>query len=210
MEDFAMSQNCKIFILHHTPAAYRKQKLQDDLDKLNLPYPIEWVESFLPEDIKHIKCNIKLTELSLTLKHQYVFEQIVRQKLPYSIVFEDDVDLLSVDNLYRFIEQSIEEINKAQGDMLWIGDAWVGKYTIPKECKQANKLSYFSENCWSRCTHAYIISLQGAKTMLENYNYDYAIDHLFNHVKRQKFLNIGWTEPGLTQKTAEGVWQTIM
>jgi hypothetical protein len=31
MGDFAMLQNCKIFILHHVPAFNRKSKLQEDL-----------------------------------------------------------------------------------------------------------------------------------------------------------------------------------
>lgn len=209
----AYKEDVKIFILHHLPATDRKIKLQEDIKLLGSIYPIEWVEKFLPEDIDtNISWNkeIKIGNLSLLLKHQYVLEQIVAQNLSYGIVFEDDVDLMSVNNLQNFLEQSLSEINENQGDALWIGDVWVGKYTIPESVKQVNKISYFSDDCWTRCTHAYIISLNGAKIMLEEYNYELAIDHLFNHVKRKKSLKVGWTDPGLIQFSAEGKWPTVI
>ena len=203
----------KIFILHHIPAESRKISLQEDLNMVALKYPIEWVEKFLPEDIDSNitqQSGVKIGELSLLLKHQYVFEQIVQQKITYGIILEDDVDLLSVVDVQQFFEQSISEIKEASRDFLWIGDAWKGKYTIPQEFKQPNKLSYFSENCCSRCTHAYIISLNGAKLMLEEFNYEQAIDHLFNSVKLKRSVTLGWTEPGLLQKSAEGKWSALL
>lgn len=200
----------KVFILHHILAPERKMKLQEDLAKVNLQYPIEWVEKFLPNEIPDNRYNIKKSELSLSLKHQYVFEQIIQCNMPYGIVFEDDVDLLSVPNISAFIEKSIKELKDNSGDVTWIGDVWVGKYTVPEMHRKQNQLSHFSDDYWSRCTHAYIISNFGAQAMLEDYNHDTPIDHLFNNIKRQRSLRFGWTTPGILQKTAEGVWSSLI
>jgi hypothetical protein len=201
----------KIFILHHTPAVDRKLELQKDLNFANLPYQMEWVESFLPSEIdSNIFTNIKRSELSLSLKHKYALEQIVQNNIEYGIVFEDDVNLQSVSNTHQFLEQSILETKSSQGDVLWIGDVWVGKYTIPRANKTQDKISYFSSNCSSRCTHAYIISQQGARLVLDNYHYNQPIDHLYNEIISKKIISSGWTEPGLTQKSAENIWTTLI
>ena len=201
----------KIFILHHTPAIERKIKMQEDLNGVNLQYSIEWVEKFLPLEIdKTINHDIKLSEVSLSLKHRYVFEQILKHDMPFGIVFEDDVDILSVKNLNGFIEKSVHELEYNFGDVLWIGDIWVGKYTIPEIYRNGNRLSHFSDDYCSRGTHAYIISNSGARTMLQEYNLDEPIDHLFNTIKRHRQLRFGWTTPGILQKSAEGVWSSLI
>ena len=203
--------SAKIFILHHTPAIARKIELQNDLNKISLLYPVEWVEKFLPSEIDaDFNYSVKPSELSLSLKHQYTLQQIVQNNIQYGIIFEDDVDLQSVPELQKFLEQSIVELEAEQGDVLWIGDAWVGKYIIPPNQKVKGKISHFSNNCYSRCTHAYIISQRGAKLILDNYNYNQPVDHLFNENISSKKILPGWTEPGLIQKSAEGLWSTLI
>jgi hypothetical protein len=201
----------KIFILHHTPAVDRKVFLQKDLNFVNLPYQLEWVESFLPSEIdSNVVSNIKRSELSLSLKHKYALEQIVQNNIEYGIVFEDDVNLQSVSNIHQFIEQGITELEAESGDILWIGDVWVGKYVIPDNKKILNKISYFASDCLTRCTHAYIISQQGAKLALNNYHYKHPVDHLYNEIISKKILVSGWTIPGLLQKSAEGLLSTLI
>lgn len=201
----------KIFILHHEPAIERKINLQEDLNLTNILYPIEWVEKFLPSEINEdLSFTIKRSELSLSLKHQYALQQIVQDNIQYGIIFEDDIDLQSVPKLQKFLEQSIAELETEQGDILWIGDVWVGKYIIPPTQKVKGKISYFSNNCYSRCTHAYIINQRGAKLVLNNYHYNQPIDHLYNEIITNKIILPGWTEPGLIQKSAEGLWSTLI
>lgn len=197
--------NIRAFILHHLPATSRKQTILHDLQKVNLGYSITWVESFLPEDIQHITKTITINELSLSLKHKFVFEQVVKDKLQHAIVFEDDVDLNSVHDINSFLRQAINETEKVSGDLLWIGNIkkW-NMYHIPKESKTNETISYFNDECLSRCTHAYIISNNGAKTMLNNFHNNLPIDHLFNEVIQKYKLLSGWSEPYLTQLTAEG------
>jgi hypothetical protein len=203
--------NTQIFILHHTPAISRKQNIQHDLNAVNLPYPIVWIEKFLPHEIDtDINYTIRQSELSLSLKHQYALQQIVQSNIQYGIIFEDDIDLRSIPNIQKFIEQSIIELEYTWGDILWIGDVWVGKYIIPQDKKNKNKISYFSNSCYSRCTHAYIITQRGAKLVLDNYHYNLPIDHLYNEIITNKVILPGWTEPGLIQKTAEGIWSTLI
>lgn len=199
-----MYNQIKIFILHHTPAVERKNTLLADIGAVNLPYSIEWIEGFLPEEIEGISASIRISELSLSLKHQYVLQQIIQNEIQYGIIFEDDVDLQSVPKIQEFLEQSIDDLQAKTGDILWIGDVWVGKYSIPIEKKIPTEISFFSNNCFSRCTHAYIISQQGAKLVLDNYHYNQPIDHLYNEIIANKIIISGWTEPGLLQKSAEG------
>ena len=46
--------------------------------------------------------------------------------------------------------------------------------------------------------------------MINNYHYNQPIDHLYNEIIRNKIILSGWTEPGLVQKTAEGLWPTLI
>lgn len=206
-----MSNKIKVFILHHIPAKDRKIKLQGDLNKINLKYPVEWVEQFLPSEVdSNINYSIKINELSLSLKHQYALQQIVENNITYGIIFEDDIDLNCIPSIQEFLEQSIFELGTSQGDILWIGDAWVGKYVIPSNKKESHKLSYFCYNCCSRCTHAYIVTKRGAKLVLDNYHYNQPVDHFFNEIISSKKILPGWTEPGLTQKSAENIWPGLI
>ncbi len=200
----------QIFILHHKPAYDRKVSLLNTLDTLDLPYNVEWIDKFLPGEISLSNLNIKLSELSLTLKHQYALQKILENNIDFGIVFEDDVNLESIQNISSFLRQSIDEINEYKGDILWIGDVWVGKYTIPKDKKTPDKLAYFDKNCYSRCTHAYIVSNNGAKKILEKYSYDQPVDHMFNKLISDNIILTGWTEPGLIQKSAEGLCPSLI
>jgi len=200
----------KIFILHHTPAVERKNILLEDIKVSNLLYQVEWVERFLPTEISDIQGSISCSELSLSLKHQYALQQIIQNNIQFGIIFEDDIDILNVPELQKFLDQSITELEAEQGDILWIGDVWIGKYIIPHDRKNKNTISYFSNNCYSRCTHAYIITQRGAKLVLNNYHYNLPIDHLYNEIITNKIILPGWTEPGLIQKSAEGLWSTLI
>lgn len=199
-----MFEDTKIFITHHIPAYERKKTLLNDIKLHNIQYPVIWVESFLPEDIQNITKTITISELSLSLKHKFIFEQIIKDKLPYAIVFEDDVNLNSVSNVDNFLQQAIKETQNISGDLLWIGsiEEW-RKYNIPEENKANGGITYFNEQCLSRCTHAYIISYNGAKIMLNNFHNNLPIDHLFNEIIQKHKLLSGWSEPFLTQLSVE-------
>jgi GR25 family glycosyltransferase involved in LPS biosynthesis len=206
--------NNKIFFLHHIYAKSRKDNIQKDLSQLQLQIPTEWVTNFLPNEIEHIQRNISLPELSLFLKHKFVFEKILKENIQYGIIFEDDIDLLSVENSETFLDKAIKEINSNRGDILWIGNIkkW-NLYHIPFTAKDTNSISYFAEECLSRCTHAYIINQRAASTMLteiENNLYSEPIDHFFNKIIQKHKLKSGWTEPFFTQNSGEGICPTTL
>jgi len=195
--------NTKIFLLHHLPAVERKINLIKDLNELSIKYPIEWVESFLPEDIYNkYQHSITLNELSLSLKHQYAISQQVKHNIENIIVLEDDISLKSVMEFNLFIDQCLKDIEYNNGDLLWIGGT--RDLQVPSNMLQDNCISYFSENFLSRCTHGYILNLKSAEKLLEKYNYNFPVDHLFNQIIIQNKLVSGWTNPFLTQKTVEG------
>lgn len=204
--------NINIFILHHTPAKERKRTLLNNIESIKIDYPVDWIEAFLPNEIQNFnKGNISYSELSLLLKHKLVWEQTIQNELNYSIVFEDDVNLLSVENLNNFLRKGVEELHAKAGDLLWIGNIkkW-NMYHIPEHEKNINNFAYFNKECFSRCTHAYIISQKAAQIMLDNVHYNLPVDHLYNDIIQKKNLISGWSEPFLTQYTAEGIWPTTL
>jgi hypothetical protein len=104
--------------------------------------------------------------------------------------------------LNLFINQCLKDIQHNNGDLLWIGGT--RDLQVPFDMLQNNRISYFSENFLSRCTHGYILNLKSAEKVLERYNYNFPVDHLFNQIILQNKLVSGWTAPFLTQKTVEG------
>lgn len=199
-----------IYILHHSPAKERKSELLNTINFLNLDYPIEWVENFLPEEVLNLgkSFNISIPEMSLSLKHQFVLLEQVKENLDKVIILEDDADLLSVENLQKFLESSLLEFSENNGDILWIGGTH--DMNVPHEIKKLDKIVYFSRNFKSRCAHAYIISLKAARIVLENYHYNLPADHLFNEIIDTHQLNSGWTSTYITQKSLEKKMKSLL
>jgi hypothetical protein len=192
-----------IYILHHSPAKERKIELLNTINFLKLDCPIKWVENFLPEEILTLRKNfsISIPEMSLSLKHQFVLLEQVKENLDKVIILEDDADLLSVENLEKFLENCFVEFSENNGDILWIGGTH--DMNVPNEIKKPGKIAYFSKNFKSRCAHAYIISLNAARAALEHYHYNLPADHLFNEIIDTYELNSGWTSTYITQKSLE-------
>lgn len=219
-----MPDDTQIFILHHTPAHKRKEILLKDIKALNIQFPIEWVEGFLPDEltldpqttlkeanIKGPTCIVTKKTLSVVLKHKFAVEQQIKNNIQNAIIFEDDVDLFSVPNLNLFLQKSIEELNNEKKDMLWIGGT--KNYEVPQELIQKEKIAYFSENYASRLGHAYILSLRAAFIVYENLDIlsqHLHIDHLYNEIIIfKRLITSGWTAPYITQKTDTGNWNSL-
>lgn len=201
--------NTKMFFLHHLPAVERKNTLTEVLQELELNYPVEWVEEFLPENILgKYQHSITLKELSLSLKHQYAISKQIEHNIQNIIIFEDDIDLKSLPQLSLYLEQCLNDITVNNGDVLWIGGTY--GLQVPPDTRQNDRISYFSEKFLSRCTHGYILNIKAAPTVLSCYNYDLPVDHLFNQIILRNKLISGWTAPFLTQKTVEGKWKSYI
>jgi hypothetical protein len=201
--------NTKIFLLHHLPAIDRKESLIKDLKDVSLTYPLEWVEEFLPADIAtKYKHTITIKELSLSLKHQYSINQQIEHNIQNIIIFEDDINLKSVPQINLYLERCLNDINNFNADILWIGGTY--GLQVPENIKNNQHVSYFSSNFLSRCTHGYILNIKASSKIIEKYNYDLPVDHLYNKIISECGLTSGWTAPFLTQKTVEGEWRSTI
>lgn len=202
--------NIQIFLLHHLPAKQRKEQLITDLSTVNLLYPINWIENFLPEEVsRDYQYSVNTANASLNLKHKYTHQYIIKNNIDYGIVLEDDIDVLSIDSLQVFFEKCLQEMIIENGDILWVGGT--NEIQIPPNLLQPNKYTVFHEKFDSRCTHGYIINKKGAQTVINNFHLNLPIDHLFNEIIRNnKTIKSGWTHPFLTQKTIRGVWPSLL
>jgi len=209
----------KIFIIHHTPLQNRKNRLQEILDKLQLD--VEWVESFLPEDVDYDKetfdCGnfvdieivhpygryrnfskkISISELSLYLKHKECIIKQIKNNYENIIIFEDDVNLDL--NLIKFLNNNLNEFqHKVKFDganLLMLGTAFNFKSTILN-----GDFIHFNEKQLTRCAHAYVVNINCAQKILDKlYPINLPWDFKLNEIIITENLNVYWSEPGLTQ-----------
>jgi len=187
---------------------YRKTFLLDFFDKNKLTFPIHWEERFLPEEILNTSknFNISLKEMSLSLKHENTLINQLEQNIETIIIFEDDIDVNSIDNLQEYLNKCFSEFKENKADILWLGGTKL--LDVPSSMIENGKYCYFSSKFTSRCTHAYMISLKAANIVLKNYHYNLPVDHLYNEIIKKTNLISGWTSPFLSQKTVDGIWNS--
>jgi len=192
----------KIFICHWTKLVDRKDNLIKHLNKRGIS-DYEWVELYDKENwdvdevkkdyplifdsVKHGKL-LKLSEISLVLKHCFILKEIVNKNYESVLVLEDDVllcnDFINDFNLYK--KQLPDD-----WDLGWVGTC----------CDLVGSTKDGMNVCKSlgtRCTHAYIVSNNGAKkitTFLSSV--DDAADWFYNRLIIELNLNNYWFEPAL-------------
>lgn len=197
----------KIYVCHYTKLIERVPILNNELSKYSLE--VDWVTEYDKEDINiedikskminidkplglggiHEHRNLRLSELSLILKHNYAFEDIVKNNYKYALILEDDV-VFSDDFINRFNYQMSDF--DTDFDLIWIGTCC--------DLKASNVISgkYLYNHPGSRCTHAYIISNKCAIKMIEFLKINnYPMDFAFNRAIMELGFNNYWMEPAL-------------
>jgi len=208
----------KIFVVHYTALTERKEHVIKELGKYNLDY--EFITDFDKENInsdtlkKFDRTKLKISEISLLLKHKKCWEEIYK-KYDYAVVFEDDI-ILS-DNFNNDLNTYINEL-PSDWDMFFIGTC----LNIHAEQKNINAdptKHVFKADInkgGTRCTHAYMITKKCAKKLLdiintENYIIDYATDWFLNNIIKDNSLNVYWAEPAIvTQGTETKIFKTSL
>jgi GR25 family glycosyltransferase involved in LPS biosynthesis len=184
----------QVFVLHYKKKPERLNHMRDLLYQFNVSSKVikDFDRDELTQDI--IECaypvnrtidsrnwqpkNLSTGEISLSLKHFAAFDYIIKNKIEYALIFEDDVviegNLTSFDKSFRNAMLDLP----ADYDLYFVGGcldlhckAVTGTLDAPKACPQNNR---------SRCTHAYVISYRGALKMVKNLPIRWAIDWLMN------------------------------
>lgn len=114
------------------------------------------------------KKNTKITknEIACTLSHRRIWEDIVKNKTPWTLIFEDDIYIPEEITQRQFGEGMIESLcGKRNTQIVFFGAC----LNIDKQIKPQNL--FFSvkvNNTAPNCTHSYAITWRMAQKLLEN------------------------------------------
>jgi|TARA_A100000172_G_scaffold80969_1_gene72140 hypothetical protein len=212
----------KVYCCHH-PAEHiapRKNKLSSFF--LDSSIDVEWVELGTPEDAKTydntelvqkiltkgpLHCRndyAKATDLSyrlisLILKHNYCFEQQVKNNYENILILEDDADLFTTFS-EDYFNKCMGEYTELGLDLLFLGSCCGLHYPNVSP----NKLVYTAANLRSRCTHCFVVNINAAKKLLKTFlqMFDSA-DWQINAIIEEQRLRVGWAEPSVAQMNYE-------
>lgn len=217
----------KIFVLHYAKLTERKRHIIEQFKKHGIT-DYEFIEKFDKDLITDDECpefsrdyiNNRRAELSLHLKHIYIYRLMVREYYDEVLVFEDDVILSNgfIETLTRYMTQLPNDY-----DMLFIGDGC--NLHIPQSMQTPNQYIYekcLHETPWggngaAKCTDSYIISNMCAKkicdyidtliTAVDTKKINLAADWWLNQVARELQLKVYWAEPTIvTQGSQNGTY----
>lgn len=206
----------KIYVCHYTKLKERVPVLDKQLSKYSLD--VDWVTDYDAEDIDmslvkenmvnidkplglggiHENRTLRLSELSLLLKHNYVFEDMIKNNYESVLVLEDDV--LFVEDFINKFNYQIKD-KDLDYDLIWVGTCCNLKYPNSVSDK------FIYKNKGSRCTHGYIISNKCAKKMVEFLKINnHPADFAFNNAINMYNFNNYWMEPALILQNP--MWET--
>ena len=194
--------NIPTFLLHHPALVDRKVYLEKRLQELNID-PI-WITNFSPEDIDIPEdSNFKNKgEYSLYLKHQYCFEQQIKNNYQYIIIMEDDI--LIPDDYHEHIKTCLAEFEQINGDLLFVGICCNIKPNNIIEGKHV----YWQSEFRTRCTHCYITTLNAAQKIMKHFkSKQRAADWKLNEIIETENLKSCYSEPGWHQGSHGGQYQ---
>lgn len=196
-----------IYICHYTKLTERKAFIENQLDSFGINN-YEFISSYDPELLdkklisqrypyifdktKKDKRYLRISEISLALKHCYAIEKSYKQNYNSVLILEDDA--LLGDNFILSYNNYLKQLPD-DWDLFWAGSCCnlhMPEIKSNQNIYQTNK---------SRCTHCYSISKKGLG-ILNNviYNIDEAIDWYYNDIINRCGLNTYWAEPSICEQ----------
>jgi GR25 family glycosyltransferase involved in LPS biosynthesis len=214
----------KIFVLHYSKLTRRKQHILEQFEKHGIT-DYEFIEKFdkdvitddeCPEFSKDYVAN-RRAELSLHLKHLYLYRLMLSENYEEVLVLEDDV-ILS-DNFMKKLTEYMTQMPKDY-DMLFIGNGC--NLHIPRNQLVANQYIYakcLHETAWggngaAKCTDSYIIHQRCAKKLCdyvaaagaaldETKKINLPADWWLNEAARDLVLKVYWAEPTIVSQGSQ-------
>ena len=211
----------KIFILHYSKLVDRKKYILEQFQRHNIT-DYEFIEKFDKDEITNDESNlfdtncVKLTMISLFLKHFYVYK-LISQNYEHALIFEDDVIL---NNDFTNTLNTYMTKLPSNYDMLFIGDGCnlhIDKNRLIPNSYIYEKYLYptrLEGDGASRCSDSYIISKKCATKLCDYINrltskINLNTDWWLNVAARDNNFKVYWAEPTIvTQGTQNGLFQT--
>ena len=189
-------------ICHYTPLSDRKISVLKQLNNNNIS-DFNLIEIYNKEDLSKDNLekfdNLKLSEISLFLKHISIYEKNLYNK-DYIVVLEDD--FIFKDNPIINIEKIINEANNnGIWDLIFSGDCCNLHYKNVENYKNLYKTNL------SRGTCMYILNINTTNKLLEIFNFEKRIskpiDHWFNYILNKYNMISYWSEPTIVMQGSE-------
>jgi len=155
----------------------RLKSSKNELDKAKISFNVWKATDAKSEDFKkyysylskNSYTNLKPGEIACAISHRSLWEHIYDTGVPYAIIFEDDISIPEhIDN--KTIQKYIH--NKPYFDLLYLGHCF-------PEITHKGKL--VSEGC-ADCRHAYVISRNAIKILLEEPITEEPIDNVMKNL----------------------------
>lgn len=152
----------------------------------------ELLDTYFTEDSKE---DLSKGALSCTLNHFFCYEEIVKNKYEYTLIFEDDFYLLGdfISNINKVVDEA-KTMDKEVPFIISIENTTL-KFPNKKELK---KDKYIYKASFGRAAGAYIINLKGAEKILEYLRENKCtrlIDWLHNDLVDEKQISMYWAHP---------------
>ena len=150
-------------------------------------YDCQYIKKLTPE-------RISLTNLSLNLKHRYVWQSIIKSNAEYGLVLEDDI--IFTDNSIEKVLELINNKNIRFFDYIDLGGGCMLKPYGVNFKKVRDTSIYSLEIPTTRTTCAYLISRKMATQLIENkqkimFPIDFQLTYCFNILQSK----VGWADP---------------
>ncbi|CAI5971477.1 unnamed protein product [Closterium sp. NIES-64] len=138
---------------------------------------------------KQARPTLSKGEVGCALSHYFVWLEVVRRQLPYAIIFEDDVRFLThsfKEVFERDVAEANEvvtrEINPFRPDIVFLGKSGImTSFYYPKLSQHV----VISPLVW--CSFAYIVSLEGARKLVERFFVNDPVDSYWWQVPGMQF-----------------------
>lgn len=218
-----------IFIINLPEGVKRRAFMQEQMKEHNLK--AEFFKATKGEDLsseflskfkvqqggKLLGRDLAKSELGCIFSHYFLLKQIVAEKLPMAVILEDDAKITPKSvTLINNLASVVGNPESANWDLLHFGywsrvksgAPFIGKKIYPLSIWQNKKLNFDGLSIYigplideAEGTHAYVVTLQGARNLLE------AIERLpilpfdFFLYKNREHLSYFVTTPALMQQS---------
>jgi len=209
-----------VFAAHYLPLEERRAPMEDQFSHYNIAP--RWITSEPSEeevrdfyDSREVSWKTKVSrtpypgtvpfktlneaEISLAYKHLKIYEQIVEEDIPVSLVLEDDA-LFEDDFAHKF------NFNLAHTprdwDFIFIGSGC--DLRISPDTRREGQVAYLKEHPASKCTDSYVITKKASEKILETLTpLSFPIDFELNYQMCLHDMRVYWWDPPIIRQGSQ-------